>query len=96
MPIGTVRNSISYVPTQSLSTKFQQFYVNISCGYENKDHTAVAEATKKLNYIVTYGKDLENPLKRIRQQRKGRDLSIGGQNSINIAQWFYKMHLTYY
>ena len=87
LPIGTVRNSISYVPTQSylLSSTIAD---NISFGYENKNHTTVAEAAKKAQLYRDLGKDLENPLSVLAEE--GRDLSGGQKQRINIARGFYK------
>ena len=87
LPIGTIRNSISYVPTQSylLSSTIAD---NISFGYENKNHTTVAEAAKKAQLYRDLGKDLENPLNVLAEE--GRDLSGGQKQRINIARGFYK------
>ena len=87
LPIGTVRNSISYVPTQSylLSSTIAD---NISFGYENKNHTTVAEAAEKAQLYRDLGKDLENPLSVLAEE--GRDLSGGQKQRINIARGFYK------
>ena len=87
LPIGTVRNSISYVPTQSylLSSTIAD---NISFGYENKNHITVAEAAKKAQLYRDLGKDLENPLSVLAEE--GRDLSGGQKQRINIARGFYK------
>lgn len=87
LPIGTVRNSISYVPTQSylLGSTIAD---NISFGYENKNHTTVAEAAKKAQLYRDLGKDLENPLSVLAEE--GRDLSGGQKQRINIARGFYK------
>lgn len=87
LPIGTVRNSISYVPTQSylLSSTIAD---NISFGYENKNHTTVAEAAEKAQLYRDLGKDLENPLSILAEE--GRDLSGGQKQRINIARGFYK------
>lgn len=87
LPIGTVRNSISYVPTQSylLSSTIAD---NVSFGYENKNHTTVAEAAKKAQLYRDLGKDLENPLSVLAEE--GRDLSGGQKQRINIARGFYK------
>lgn len=87
LPIGTIRNSISYVPTQSylLSSTIAD---NISFGYENKNHATVAEATKKAQLYRDLGKDLENPLNVLAEE--GRDLSGGQKQRINIARGFYK------
>ena len=87
LPIGTIRNSISYVPTQSylLSSTIAD---NISFGYENKNHATVAEAAKKAQLYRDLGKDLENPLNVLAEE--GRDLSGGQKQRINIARGFYK------
>ena len=87
LPIGTVRNSISYVPTQSylLSSTIAD---NISFGYENKNHITVAEAAQKAQLYRDLGKDLENPLSILAEE--GRDLSSGQKQRINIARGFYK------
>lgn len=87
LPIGTVRNSISYVPTQSylLSSTIAD---NVSFGYENKNHITVAEAAKKAQLYRDLGKDLENPLSVLAEE--GRDLSGGQKQRINIARGFYK------
>ncbi len=87
LPIGTVRNSISYVPTQSylLSSTIAD---NISFGYENKNHITVAKAAKKAQLYRDLGKDLENPLSILAEE--GRDLSGGQKQRINIARGFYK------
>ena len=87
LPIGTVRNSISYVPTQSylLSSTIAD---NISFGYENKNHITVAEAAQKAQLYRDLGKDLENPLSILAEE--GRDLSGGQKQRINIARGFYK------
>ena len=87
LPIGTVRNSISYVPTQSylLSSTIAD---NVSFGYKNKNHTTVAEAAKKAQLYRDLGNDLENPLSVLAEE--GRDLSGGQKQRINIARGFYK------
>ena len=87
LPIGTVRNSISYVPTQSylLSSTIAD---NISFGYENKNHITVAEAARKAQLYRDLGEDLENPLSVLAEE--GRDLSGGQKQRINIARGFYK------
>lgn len=87
LPIGTVRNSISYVPTQSylLSSTIAD---NISFGYENKNHITVAEAAQKAQLYRDLGEDLENPLSVLAEE--GRDLSGGQKQRINIARGFYK------
>lgn len=87
LPIGTVRNSISYVPTQSylLSSTIAD---NISFGYEIKNHITVAEAAQKAQLYRDLGKDLENPLSVLAEE--GRDLSGGQKQRINIARGFYK------
>ncbi|MDU3601391.1 MAG: ABC transporter ATP-binding protein [Veillonella sp.] len=87
LPIGMVRNSISYVPTQSylLSSTIAD---NISFGYENKNHITVAEAAQKAQLYRDLGEDLENPLSILAEE--GRDLSGGQKQRINIARGFYK------
>ena len=87
LPIGTVRNSISYVPTQSylLSSTIAD---NISFGYENNNHVTVAEAAQKAQLYRDLGEDLENPLSVLAEE--GRDLSGGQKQRINIARGFYK------
>ena len=87
LPIGTIRNSISYIPTQSylLSSTIAD---NISFGYENKNHSTVDEAAKKAQLYRDLGKDLENPLNVLAEE--GRDLSGGQKQRINIARGFYK------
>ena len=87
LPIGTVRNSISYVLTQSylLSSTIAD---NISFGYENKNHITVAEAAQKAQLYRDLGEDLENPLSVLAEE--GRDLSGGQKQRINIARGFYK------
>lgn len=87
LPIGTVRNSISYVPTQSylLSSTIAD---NISFGYENKNHITVAKAARKAQLYRDLGEDLENPLSVLAEE--GRDLSGGQKQRINIARGFYK------
>lgn len=87
LPIGMVRNSISYVPTQSylLSSTIAD---NISFGYENKNHITVAEAAQKAQLYRDLGEDLENPLSVLAEE--GRDLSGGQKQRINIARGFYK------
>lgn len=74
-------------PTQSylLSSTIAD---NISFGYENKNHTTVAEAAKKAQLYRDLGKDLENPLSVLAEE--GRDLSGGQKQRINIARGFYK------
>lgn len=87
LPIGTVRNSISYVPTQSylLSSTIAD---NISFGYENNNHITVAKAAQKAQLYRDLGEDLENPLSVLAEE--GRDLSGGQKQRINIARGFYK------
>ena len=87
LPIGTVRNSISYVPTQSylLSSTIAD---NISFGYENKNHITIAKAAQKAQLYRDLGEDLENPLSVLAEE--GRDLSGGQKQRINIARGFYK------
>ena len=87
LPIGTVRNSMSYVPTQSylLSSTIAD---NISFGYENPNHLTVSEAAHKAQLYRDLGEDLENPLSVLAEE--GRDLSGGQKQRINIARGFYK------
>ena len=87
IPIGTVRNSISYVPTQSylLSSTIAD---NISFGYENENHITVSEAAKKAQLYRDLGNDLENSLSVLAEE--GRDLSGGQKQRINLARGFYK------
>jgi len=83
IPIGTVRNSISYVPTQSylLSSTIAD---NISFGYENENHITVSEAAKKAQLYRDLGNDLENSLSVLAEE--GRDLSGGQKQRVAIVR----------
>lgn len=85
--LGTLRNSISYVPTQSylLGTSISD---NISFGYENSNHISVQEAAEMATLYRDLGDALDNPLSTL--QEEGRDLSGGQKQRINMARGFYK------
>lgn len=87
IPLGTLRNSISYVPTQSylLGTSISD---NISFGYENNNHISVQEAAEMATLYRDLGDALDNPLSTL--QEEGRDLSGGQKQRINMARGFYK------
>lgn len=87
IPLGILRNSIAYVPTQSylLGTSISD---NISFGYPNKNHISVQEAAQMATLYRDLGDALENPLNTL--QEEGRDLSGGQKQRINMARGFYK------
>ncbi|WP_273419105.1 ABC transporter ATP-binding protein [Veillonella caviae] len=87
IPLGTLRNSIAYVPTQSylLSTSIRD---NIAFGHLNNNHLSVEESAQMAMLYRDLGDCLEDNFHLLEEE--GRDLSGGQKQRINIARGFYK------